>query len=276
MNKKTIAIALSTALIGFATPAAWAGDQKTEQKIEAGAVGQYVNDAALTGKVKAALAANDITDAIEIEVETTRGVVLLEGEVDSGIEKVQAEKVAISVEGVEGVMNKLSVVASNGQDKPGAIKQYIGDAAVTAKVKASLAADTTTEATEIEVETTRGVVTLKGEVDSDDEKLQASKVAYGIDGVKKVDNELTLAQDADGKDKGAIGRYINDAALTGKVKAALAADSVTEAIEINVETTRGVVLLSGTVDSEKEVKQATQVAMSIEGVRDVMNRLTIN
>ena len=94
MNKKTIAIALSTALIGFSAPVAFADGHKTEHKMEAGAVGQYVNDAALTGKVKAALAANEITDAIEIEVETTRGVVLLDGEVDSGVEKGQAEKVA--------------------------------------------------------------------------------------------------------------------------------------------------------------------------------------
>ncbi len=275
MNKKTIAIALSTALIGFGTPAVWA-DDKADHKIEAGAVGQYVNDAALTGKVKAALAANQITDAIEIEVETTRGVVLLEGEVDSGIEKVQAEKAAMSVDGVEGVMNKLEIASTSGMGEGSAIKQYIGDAAVTTKVKASLAADMITEATEISVETDRGVVKLTGQVDSYEEKLQASKVAYGIDGVKKVENELTLAPDADGKDKGAIGRYINDAAVTTKVKAALAADSVTEAIEINVETTRGVVLLSGVVDSEKEVKQATQVAMSIDGVRDVMNRLSVN
>ena len=136
MNKKTIAIALSTALIGFSAPVAFADGHKTEHKMEAGAVGQYVNDAALTGKVKAALAANEITDAIEIEVETTRGVVLLDGEVDSGVEKGQAEKVAMSVEGVEGVMNKLTIAEADGMGEGSAIKQYIGDAAVTTKIKA--------------------------------------------------------------------------------------------------------------------------------------------
>ena len=90
-----------------------------------------------------------------------------------------------------------------------------------------------------------------------------------------MDNELIVARDADGKDKGAVTRYINDAALTAKVKTALAADSVTEAFEIDVETTRGVVLLSGRVDSEKESTQAQKVAGAIDGVREVMNRLTV-
>ena len=172
-------------------------------------------------------------------------------------------------------MNKLIVVGSGDGEEKSAVGQFVSDTVVTTKVKTALAADTTTEAIEVEVETTRGVVSLRGEVDSEAESKQAEKLALGIEGVREVDNELIVAKDADGKDKGAVTRYINDAALTAKVKTALAADSVTEAFEIDVETTRGVVLLSGQVDSEKELTQAQKVASAIDGVREVMNRLTV-
>ncbi|MCB1929278.1 MAG: BON domain-containing protein [Rhodocyclaceae bacterium] len=276
MKKTAIAIALTTTLFaGAAATVALANDSAENRKSDPGAITQFVNDSALTGKVKAALAADPVTDAIEIEVETARRVVLLEGEVDSAKEKAQAEKVARSVEGVEGVMNKLIVVGSGDGEEKSAVGQFVSDTVVTTKVKTALAADTTTEAIEIEVETTRGVVSLRGEVDSEAESKQAEKLALGIEGVREVDNELIVAKDADGKDKGAVTRYINDAALTAKVKTALAADSVTEAFEIDVETTRGVVLLSGQVDSEKELTQAQKVASAIDGVREVMNRLTV-
>lgn len=276
MKTKSIAIVFSTALIGLCMPSAWSAEQAKEPAVDAGAMGRFINDSALTARVKAALAADDITDAIEIEVETTRGVVLLEGTVDSAIEKLRAAKLARGIEGVEGVMNKLTVTKAEGMGESSAVGQYVGDAAVTTKVKAALAADSITEAVEIEVATTRGTVTLKGEVDSIEEKQQASRVAHGVEGVRKVDNELTIAAASKVSDPGAIGQYVSDAGLTARVKTALAADSVTEAFEIEVETTRGVVLLSGQVDSPEEARQAVLVAQSIDGVRDVMDRLTVN
>jgi hyperosmotically inducible periplasmic protein len=71
------------------------------------------------------------------------------------------------------------------------------------------------------------------------------------------------------------GETIDDAAVTAKVKAALVDNDIVEAGEVNVTTYRGVVQLSGFVDSNEEKTQATQAAKSVSGVKDVRNDLKV-
>src|SRR5262245_45252546 len=69
---------------------------------------------------------------------------------------------------------------------------------------------------------------------------------------------------------------VDDAGLSAKVKAKLAADRETSAIKIGVDTVNRVVTLSGVVPTEREKAKAEQLARSTEGVTQVVNNLTIN
>ncbi|WP_182915658.1 BON domain-containing protein [Massilia cavernae] len=71
------------------------------------------------------------------------------------------------------------------------------------------------------------------------------------------------------------GEYIDDAVLTVKVKSALIADPELKATEINVETYKGTVQLSGFVASPDHVQKATRLAHDIKGVRAVKNVIGI-
>ena len=71
------------------------------------------------------------------------------------------------------------------------------------------------------------------------------------------------------------GRVVDDSVITGKVKAALVADPTTKAHQISVETFKGVVQLSGFVDSTEARTRATQVAQQVEGVKNVKNDLEL-
>lgn len=71
------------------------------------------------------------------------------------------------------------------------------------------------------------------------------------------------------------GEYIDDAAITAKVKTALIRDDSLDANDINVETYKGTVQLSGFVDSEEDVDAAEEVAGNIEGVTKVRNDLRV-
>jgi osmotically-inducible protein OsmY len=72
-----------------------------------------------------------------------------------------------------------------------------------------------------------------------------------------------------------IGEYSGDAAITTKVKAALAQDPEAKATEVKVDTYKGVVQLSGFVYSRDSAKRAVEVAKSIEGVKSVVNKMSI-
>lgn len=70
----------------------------------------------------------------------------------------------------------------------------IDDAAITAKVKTALVAEPGLKALQIDVDTANGVVTLSGSVDSPNNLDRATQVAQAVQGVKSVDNRLTVKQ----------------------------------------------------------------------------------
>jgi hyperosmotically inducible periplasmic protein len=71
------------------------------------------------------------------------------------------------------------------------------------------------------------------------------------------------------------GQYVDDTALTARVKTALAEDPVAKAHQIDVEVNRGVVQLNGFVDSSEQRSKATVVARGIDGVREVRNQIDL-
>ncbi len=72
-----------------------------------------------------------------------------------------------------------------------------------------------------------------------------------------------------------VGNAISDTAITTKIKAKLAADSIASAFKISVETTEGKVTLTGEVPNQEAVEKAISIAKNTEGVKEIKNNLTI-
>lgn len=72
------------------------------------------------------------------------------------------------------------------------------------------------------------------------------------------------------------GNYIDDAWITAKIKTMLLKDDIVKGFSVNVETKKGLVLLSGWVSNEAQIIHAEQVARRIEGVKSVRNDLQLN
>ena len=75
--------------------------------------------------------------------------------------------------------------------------------------------------------------------------------------------------------KEGTGEFIDDSLITGRVKAALVADPELKAIEINVETFKGVVQLSGFVAAPDHIPKAVSLARGIAGVKNVRNDILV-
>ena len=71
------------------------------------------------------------------------------------------------------------------------------------------------------------------------------------------------------------GEYIDDSVITTKVKSQLAGDDFLKSFEITVETYKGIVQLSGFVDSQNAVDRAGQIARGVQGVSSVKNNLNV-
>ena len=154
--------------------------------------GETTDDTVLTGKVKAALIDSNAVKGHDVNVDTYRGVVQLNGFVDTQAEKTAATQAAQSVNGVKEVRNNLEVKSTVVAETGRSAGQVIDDATITAKVKAGLIADETTKAYQINVDTNSGIVELGGFVDSAAAKNRASEVARGVNGVKEVRNDLEV------------------------------------------------------------------------------------
>ena len=71
------------------------------------------------------------------------------------------------------------------------------------------------------------------------------------------------------------GEYIDDTAITAKVKSAILGESTLKSAEINVETFKGVVQLSGFVNSQADINKAVEVARRVKGVKSVKNDMRL-
>jgi len=71
------------------------------------------------------------------------------------------------------------------------------------------------------------------------------------------------------------GEYVDDSVITTKVKALLAEDDFLKSFQISVETYKGIVQLSGFVNSQQAVDKAGQIARSVQGVKSLKNNLIV-
>ncbi|EFE07438.1 molecular chaperone OsmY [Citrobacter youngae] len=149
------------------------------------------------------------------------------------------------------------------------VGNFMDDSTITAKVKAALVDHDSIKSTDISVKTDQKVVTLSGFVESQAQAEEAVKVAKGVEGVTSVSDKLHVRDSKSTSVKG----YAGDTATTSEVKAKLLADDIVPSRKVKVETTDGVVQLSGTVDSKAQSDRAESIAKAVDGVKSVKNDL---
>lgn len=150
------------------------------------------------------------------------------------------------------------------------LEQTIDNAALQTKVKAKLMSEAPIEATAVNLETENGVVQLGGFVDDEMRGKKAAEIVAGMEGVRKVDNQLH----AKPGDRDAS-QAVDDGLLTTKVKAKLAEADLGTAADVNIDTYNGVVLLTGFVDSEETKNLTEKYVAEHEDVKKVINGIYV-
>jgi osmotically-inducible protein OsmY len=85
----------------------------------------------------------------------------------------------------------------------------------------------------------------------------------------------TLAACASTRTQESTGEYVDDSVITTKVKSLLAADDFLKSFQIGVETFKGVVQLSGFVNSQEAVNKAVLITSGVNGVKSIKNDLNV-
>jgi len=147
--------------------------------------GEQLDDATITTRVKAKLAADPEVNPFNIDVDTDAGVVTLRGQVEDPEAKTEAAKLARGTSGVVSVRNEITVGETTAE-------QRVDDAALATEIEGRITADPDLNPFNIDVDVNQGVVTLSGTVTSAASRAKAGEIARGVAGVARVDNQLQV------------------------------------------------------------------------------------
>ena len=258
-NKLIIASAVAAAIAGSSS--ALAGAKPSQEVVEARQESQIWTTYALSPYLRA----NDL------KVSVHDGKATLTGNVAEDVNKDLAKQIALGVDGIKSVDNKIEVVPNYKMPAQSANRSYgevIDDATITSEVKSKLLWSRYADGLTANVDTARGKVKLSGTADSMEAKEAAGKLAGNTRGVHSVNNQLVVEAAKPGVAKNAT-NDIADGWITTKVKSTFMYSSNVNGSDIAVSTNSGIVTLTGKMDSGAERALAIELAGNVRGVKSV-------
>jgi hyperosmotically inducible protein len=223
-----------------------------------------------------------LDDSSIVVKSVNKGVVLMGGKAESASDNLRALHTAAIQPGVVHVASEIETPDTFADDefqfdrdaKTDSTHRTNGgvmsDLWITSTIKMRLSADNRTPATEINVDTYDGVVTLFGMVPSKESSAAAHEIAHAVSGVKSVQNQLEVVSSAN---KNSV--QARDEDVRTGVKQALKDSGDQQNANINVEVSNGVVRLTGTVTTWQNNLSAVYAARSVTGVRSIHNELKV-
>ena len=146
----------------------------------------------------------------------------------------------------------------------------VTDSWLTLQTKLALLADERVSSTDVHVTTHRGVITLRGKVDSEAEQQAAGEIAGTIEDAQEVNNQLTVVPQAE---REAVDRQ--DEQIVKDVKRGIKNDAGLKKARIHVRADDGIVTLTGKSPSLEASVRASETARRVSGVRAVRNELAL-
>jgi osmotically-inducible protein OsmY len=279
LRKTVLASSIALALAS-ASGAALAGtDCQNDKSHQANMPGQDISEARQETQILTSYSLNSYLRANDLQVSVDEGKATLTGTVEEDVSKQLAHDIAHGVAGIDSVDNQIKVdsdyaaPARTSQDR--SFGEVVDDASITATVKSKMLWSKNTEGLQMNVDTSKGKVTLSGDAESEDAKALAATMAENTRGVVSVDNRLVVnstkpASEVANNDSGKAGfPDVSDGWITTKVTSTFMYSANVESHNIEVSTDQGIVTLTGKVDSDIERKEAIELAGNIRGVKSV-------
>ena len=142
---------------------------------------------------------------------------------------------------------------------------YVEDTIIVAQLKNEYFSNNENIFFQVSVEVIEGRVLLTGNVEQIDERIEATKLAWGIKGVNEVINEIQISNDE------GILDYADDLIMKTKINAKLLLEKNILNLNYSVEVVNGIVYLIGIAQDQKELDAVTEISKNTYGVTSVIS-----
>lgn len=149
--------------------------------------------------------------------------------------------------------------------KEGGIKETVSDLRIKAGISDKWFKYDLKMFSKLNLTVNQGRVLISGVVQNPDDRVEAIRLAWQIEGVEQVINEIRIA------DSTGIGGYVKDQWITTRLRTALTFDRQVQSINYSIDTVQGTVYLMGVAQSQAELNHAIEVARTVPHVKQVIS-----
>ena len=146
----------------------------------------------------------------------------------------------------------------------------VSDTVIEAKLTDKFIKNDASFVTGVESSVSNGAVLMTGKLDTQDQKILATRLAWEIKGVKEVINEIQLVSDK------SIKTTAKDLAARAQLRAALIGDQEISSLNYSIDVVNGIVYLSGVAANEKERERVITHAQALRFAKKVVNYIILS
>lgn len=146
----------------------------------------------------------------------------------------------------------------------------VSDTVIEAKLTDKFIKNDASFVTGVESSVSNGSVLMTGKLDTQDQKILATRLAWEIKGVKEVINEIQLVSDK------SIKTTAKDLAASAQLRAALIGDQEISSLNYSIDVVNGIVYLSGVAANEKERERVIAHAQALRFAKKVVNYIILS
>jgi len=176
---------------------------------------------------------------------------------------------ALALSGCVGAAVGIGTAAVAASSTEKGLSTSVSDGIIKAKLVDRFIQNDASLATKIKKTVNNGSVLFTGSVDTIEEKVLATKLAWEIKGVREVVNELQVTQDTSLRDTA------KDLAATAQLRAALIGDSNVSSLNFSIDVVNGIVYLAGVASNEMEKERVIAHAQELRFAKKVVNYIIL-
>ena len=176
---------------------------------------------------------------------------------------------AISLQGCIVAVGAAAGTAGAAAAQERSVGDAVGDTVIKSNINSALLQKSMDLFGDVEIDVVEGRVMLTGSVPVPEDRVEAVRLTWTVDGIKEIINEIQV------EDESGLNDYAQDSWITARIKSKLLFEKEVKSINYNIETVNAVVYMIGIAQSQGELEKVTNIVRNVPNVRRVVSHVRV-